>query len=106
MELHTPDRKCAMPHAHDFAIIRPGRHPKLVRAASAIDRERMVAGRIVGCRQSAEHASPAMVDARDLPVHQFLRVYDSPAERLANGLVTQAHTEDRDAALEALDERE
>src|SRR5689334_16369245 len=98
VELHALDRKRGVPHAHDLAILGPGGHLELLRAARALDGEGMVARGLVGRRQAREHALARMVDARDLAVHELLRAHHLAAEGLADRLVAEAHAEDRRAS--------
>src|SRR5690242_7426137 len=95
-----------MADTHDLAIIRPGRDLELRRAALALDRERVVAGRLVRRGEPAEDATPLVVDARDLAVHERLRMHHLAAERLADGLVAETDPEQRHAPLEAVDHGE
>src|SRR5438309_811205 len=106
VELHALDWQRAVAHAHDLAVLGPRRDLEIARAALALDRERMVPGRVVRRGQAAEHSGAGVVDARDLAVHEGLRMDDAPAERLADGLVAEAHAEDRHAVPEPLDHAE
>src|SRR5258708_12933500 len=102
VELHALDGQRAVANAHDLAVLRPGGDLEVARATVALDRERMVPGRVIRRGQAAEHSGALVVDARDLAVHQRLRMDDAPAERLADGLMAEAHAEDRHAGLEPL----
>src|SRR3954468_21136568 len=105
VELHALDGQRAVAHAHDLAVLGPCGDLELRRAARALDGERMVARRLVRRRQALEDAAALVVDARDLAVHEGLRVDHLAAEGLADRLVAEAHTEDRDFPLEALEKR-
>src|SRR5688572_14768043 len=106
VELDALHRQGAMAHAHDFAVLGPGRHLELGRATRPLDRERMVARGVVRRGQPGEDALAAMVYARDLAVHERVRVHHLATEGLADRLVSEAHPEDRDAPGESIDGRE
>src|SRR5438132_4815819 len=93
MELHALDRGRAVAHAHDLAVVGPRRHLELGRARLALDRQGMVPRGLVGRGQPPENARACVMDARHLAVHERLRMHDTPAEGLADRLVSEADTE-------------
>src|SRR5207342_3014372 len=103
MELHALDLEAHVANSHDLAVLGPRGHLELRRAARALDRERMVARRIIGRGQPREDTLARVVDARDLAVHQGLRVHDLAAVGLADRLVAEADAEERQASREAPD---
>src|ERR1051326_8240698 len=60
----------------------------------------MVTCGIERIREVLKDAGPLMPDRRGFPVHQFGRVDDCTAERVPDGLVTEAHAERRDRRAE------
>jgi hypothetical protein len=66
-------------------------------------------GVVAGCRerrrQTREHAASIMLNRRGLAMHHAAGALDTPAEHLADGLVTEADAEDRNPAGETFDQR-
>src|SRR4051812_25158031 len=106
MELHALDGQRAVANAHDLAVFGPRGDLQLGRTARALDRKRMVARRLVWAGQPCENAMALVVDARNLAVHERLRMHDAAAERLADRLVAEAHAQDRHGALQLREELE
>src|SRR5207253_9572466 len=100
-ELHTLHWPAAMTYAHDFTVIRPRRDLERVGHRVRQDDQRVVACRRERIRQAGEDPAAVMADLRSLAVHLRLRARHRRAEGLADGLVAEAHTEDRRVLPEA-----
>src|SRR5450755_4741944 len=105
MKLNALDRKLAMAHAHDLAVVAFRRDLQAFWNAAAVDHQRMITGCGERAGQPFEYAIAAMGDGRHLAVHHAGRADDAPAERLANSLVSKANAEDGNFASESLYER-
>src|SRR6266446_155268 len=102
VKLNALDRKLAVPHGHDLAVVAFRRDREAIGNAATFDHQRMIAGRGKRTGQTFEYALASMGDGRELAVHHAARADDAPAERLADGLVSEAHTEYRNFACEPL----
>jgi hypothetical protein len=103
VELHAFNRQRLVAHAHDFAVLRPGRHFQHLGAGGALDGQRVVAVDRELFRQPGKHALLRGGDDAGLAVHQLLRADDVAAKRRANALVAQAHAQDGQLAGKVLD---
>ena len=79
MELHAFDRKLAMAHAHDLAVL--GVRGDLERVGHDRRGERVVAADLEPLRQPREDAVPVVLDDARLPVEQALRARRSRRRR-------------------------
>src|SRR6185437_8796020 len=105
MKLDALDRKLAMAHAHDLAVLAGGGHLEARRHRLALDDQRMIAGSGQRVGEAGKDAAAAVRDRRDFAMHDALRAYDPAAERLPDRLVAQADPEYGYSAGEALDQR-
>ena len=103
MELHAFDREAAVAQAHDLAILGLGADLEAGGQRRALDDQRVIAGGDELIFDAGENPRAIMADARSLAVHHLLRAHHLAAERLADGLVAEAHAEDRNAPGQALD---
>ena len=86
-------------------IVSPGGDFETFRHAFALDHQRMIAGRGKRLRQPFEDARGVMMDRRGLAMHQRSGVDNPSAERLANGLMPQANSENRHTTSEGFYQR-
>jgi hypothetical protein len=98
VKLHPLHGQFPVAHAHDLAVVGPGRRQQVGRARGSFDRQRVVAvdGEVLW--QAGEHALPVGGDHAGLAVHQLLRPQYLPAEGGADALVAKANTQDRKLA--------
>src|SRR5689334_15040024 len=109
MELYPFHRQRLVPEPHDLVAravgaLRPGRRLEAVGEALRLHDQRVIARRRERRRQLPEHALAAMVDLRGLAMHDLARAHHLAAESLADALVAQADAEDRELALERVDQ--
>ena len=90
-----------MPHSHDLSSFITGDDLEALRQRIRCSDQRMIA-RYHGlfCQTLEQRLFGIHLDDALLAVHKLLRVLNSAAERLADGLMTEAHAEDRNAAAE------
>ena len=110
MELHALYRQTAMPQPHDdradpFVSLRPRRDGQLGGQRVLVHDERVVAGASQRRRQSAKNAFAVMLHSAGLAVHERARAHHFAAERLANGLVSQANPKNRRFSRHVADQR-
>jgi len=74
-----------------------------VRQALLFDHQGVVTGSPIGVVQAAEDAAVLVMDGGGLAVHHLAGMHDAPAKGLADGLMSQADTQDGDPAGEGLD---
>ena len=79
-----------MGKAHDFLVVGPGGHLELLRQASPLDGQRVIAGDSKRIIQSNKYASAKMLDLRCLAMHKALGLQDLGAKGLTNGLMPKA----------------
>ena len=91
-------------HALDDAVLAGGGDFQRGRHAFGRDGEGMIARRLEIVVQAAEHAFAGVMDARQLAVHRLGRAHDLAAIGLADGLMAQAHAQDRHAAVRLCDQ--
>ncbi len=98
MELHPMHRQGAVGEAmmSPSSVLRG--HVQHVGQGAAIDDERMIARRLEGVVEAAEHGAALVMDRAHLAVHGKRRADHVAAEHLADGLVAQAHAEQRPLA--------
>src|SRR6267143_5932374 len=103
MELHTLNREILMSQAHDDAgsvfVRSPCADFQIARQILLGDDQRMIAGRSHGRRQAAKDGLAIVFDLTGFAVHQVLRANHLPAEGCANGLVSEADSEQRHISL-------
>ena len=80
VELHALDVEFGVAHAHDLAVLGPGRHLQTVGQALALGDQRMVAAHSHGLRRTGKHAPRVVLHGRDLAVHEAPGTHDFPAE--------------------------
>ena len=95
MELDAVDRQLDVPHAHDHTAASAGGDLQLGGQRLGQNRQRVIAGRGKWIRKSLQHTDIGVEYAAGLAVQQFGRAVDGAAERHADGLVTQAHAQQR-----------
>ena len=88
VELHTLDVQLGVAHAHDLAIVGPGRDFQTWWATGPLNRQRVVAvdGELLG--QPGKNAFLRGGDDTGLAVHQLLCPNDLAAKGRTNALVT------------------
>src|ERR1022692_4219607 len=106
VKLNALDRKLAMAHAHDLAVVAFRRDLQARRHAATVDHQRMIAGGREWTDQSLEYTLASMLDRGHLAVHYATRANDAPSEGLADGLVTEAHAKNGNFTREALHHRD
>src|SRR5690606_20241232 len=109
VELHPLHCERPVTQTHDFVplaglVFCPGRHFQAVRQRSGINHQRVVAGGGKRGRQAGKDALALMMNRRQLAMHDLLRPDDVAAEGLANTLVPQTDSQQRDAPGELLDD--
>src|SRR5581483_8009823 len=87
------------------AVLRLGGDLQFGWQAGALDDQTVIARRLEWGGQPAQHALPAVVDARGLAVNRLARPHHTPAEDLADALVPQADAQCRDARAKPGDQR-
>ena len=103
MKLHAFNIQHFVAHAHDFAIVCPGRDLQHIRASAALNRQRMVAVDRELARQVAEYADLRGSNDTGLAMHQFLCTDDGATKGRADGLMTQTNTQNWQPAGKMLD---
>lgn len=104
MELDAFDRKLPVAEAHDDAVGGFGGNFQAARERAAFDDERMVARGFEILREAAKNRLAVVMNFAGFAVHDFFRADDFAAERIADGLMAEANTEDGNFAGEALDD--
>src|SRR5256885_813875 len=105
MELHALERlELSMADAHNLAPVRAGGHDEFLLDRLGLGEQRVIAGRLKFLRQPGEHAFAVVNDLRGLPVHETAGADDVAAESVTDGLMPQAHAQNRDLAAQLLDE--
>ena len=101
MELHAVDGHGLMPYGHDLSSFVTGDDLEALRQRIRCSDQRMIA-RYPGlfCQTLEQRLFGIHLYNALLAVHKLLRVLNSAAERFADGLMTEAHAENRDAAAE------
>jgi hypothetical protein len=87
-----------MAHGHEDVISCPGEGLENVWELRC--RERMVAHHVKRGGNAGEHVLPSVVDFGKSPVHGLWREVDVSAEQVADPLVAQADSQDRERALQ------
>src|SRR6056297_4150213 len=102
MELHALQRPVPVPEAHDLVALPgplvergPGGLDQAVGQRLARDDQRVIAGRLERVVDAPEHAFAGVVNHRGLAVHHRTRADHLAAERLTDGLMTEAYAENR-----------
>ncbi len=107
MELHAVERFAAMFDGHDLAIsiggIAPGGHSEHFGERVGLDDQAVITGRLKWIHDSIEQRAVVVMNLIDFAVHQAPRADDLAAERLADGLMAQAYSQDRQLAGELAD---
>ena len=103
VELHALDGVLPMSDTHHLAGVRLGGDLQAVRHRLALDDQRVVATRLERAGQAGEDPLAVVVDHGGLAVHQPAGAHHLAPERFADGLVAQAHAQDRDAPGEVPD---
>ena len=104
VELDAVDRELPVAQPHDLAFRRARVDFQAVRHAVGPYHQRVVTRRLKGIRQPGEHSIRPVEDGRGLAVHQTPGAHHLPAEHLADGLVPQAHAQQRHGGAEFADE--
>ena len=98
MELHAMDGMGLVHHALDHAVLAGGGDFQRRRHAGRIDGEGVIARGQEIIVEAAEHRLAGVMHAGQLAVHRFGRAHDAAAIDLADGLMAQAHAQDRHVA--------
>ena len=99
VELHAFDRPVAMPQRHHHAARRAPCDGQLGRQRVGLDGQRVVAGGREGRRQAVQHAGAFVLDLAGLAVQQLGGAADGRAVGDGDGLVPEAHAEQRHAEV-------
>src|SRR6266545_5973985 len=102
VELHRFEREPRMPQPQDHAIVRAGRHQKLVGQRTFVDHERVIARRLRRIGDTREDAPAVVPYERRLAVTRLGRAHHARAERDRRALQAQADAERLYAALRRL----
>src|ERR1035437_8829034 len=94
MKLHAVHRQARMRETHHQAIVGFGVNGQFARHASALDHQRMIARRLERPVDAAQHAGAGVLDLEHLAVRRR-RAHSLAAERVADRLMPEADTEDR-----------
>jgi hypothetical protein len=95
VELHAPRGPRPVPHGHEHAVVRPGHRFQFRRQVG--DRERVVPHHPQRRRQPVEQVHAGVPDEVDATVPRFRREPDGGAVFQAQPLMTEAHSEERNA---------
>jgi len=104
VELDAFDFVAAVTEGHDDAVIGLGGDDEFARQGFFLDDQGMVARGSEGIRQLAEDILAVVMDLARFAMKEFRSADDFAAERSANGLMAEAHTENRKFSGEALDQ--
>src|SRR5882762_4765444 len=104
VELDAFDFVAAVAEGHVDAVIGLGGDDEFKRQGFFLDDQGMVARGGEGIRQLAENIFAVVMDLARFAVEELRGADDFAAERSANGLMAEAHTEDRKFSGEALDQ--
>src|SRR5258708_19190644 len=103
MELHTFNREFLMSQAHDDAgsvfVRSPCANFQIAWQILLGDDQRMVARRSHGRSQAAKDGLAIVLNLTGFAVHQVLRAHHLPAKSCADGLVSEADSEQRHISL-------
>src|SRR5262249_50926541 len=103
MKLDAFDGLAAMAEPHDLALAGPCADLQTRGQRLPPHEQRMVARRVERIRQALEDRLAVVLDRRRLAVHDALGADDLAAECCTERLMSEADTEDREAAGEALE---
>jgi hypothetical protein len=98
MELHALDHQAAVPHAHDLVLVGRRGDEQFGGQRAGLRDQGVVTPDLAGLRQAGEQPEPVEVHERGLAVHQATRAHHLATEDLDDGLMPEAHAEDRYAA--------
>ena len=108
MKLHALNRKLPVPQAHDdsrpVSVVSPGADFEIAGQAVFGDDQRVIAGCRHRRRQAAKDGFAVVLDLAGFAVHQVLRANHLASESCANGLVSEANSEQRHLAREMADQ--
>ena len=79
-----------MGKAHDFLVVGPGCHLKLLGQARPLDGQGVITGNSERIIEPNKHASAKMLDLRCLAMHKALGLQHLGAKGLTNGLMPKA----------------
>src|SRR6516225_472553 len=96
VELHAVHRQPVMRKPHHQTVLGLGRDVQIARHALALDHQRMIARRFERGVDAAKHAPAAMLDLRQFAMNGDRRPHDLAAEGLADCLMAEADSENRD----------
>jgi len=96
VELNPVDLMLFMGNAHDRPIVSSRGDFEAIGQAFRLNRQRMIAGRVKTVGNALKNAFAGVRNAADLAMHDGVRAHNLAAKCLANGLVTEAHAENRD----------
>src|ERR1700687_5217953 len=103
MELHALNREILMSQAHDDScsvfVRSPGADFEIVGQAVFGDDQRVIAGRGHRRGQAAKDGLAIVLNLTGLAVHQVLRAHHLASEGCADGLVSEADSQQRHVAL-------
>lgn len=103
MELDALELQLTMAQAHDQAVGFGG-NLELAGEPFLFHDQRMITRRYEILRQFAKNGFPIVMDSAGFAVHQRRSAYHIASERVANGLMTEANSKDRDFPRELADD--
>src|SRR5215212_1591352 len=106
MELHAVHGKRLVREAHDQAVAGFGSDAERVRHGVTVDHQRVVARCLERTVDATEYAGALEAHFGKLAMHRLRRPYDAASERLADGLVAEAHAENWDLRRSLFDQIE
>ena len=105
VELHAFDGQVPVAESHDDASAGAARHDERRRHGLGHHGQRVVAGGDERVGEPRIERPAVVVDERGHPVHELGGVIDCCTERRRDGLVTEAHPEEWDAAIRGRKDR-
>src|SRR3546814_5282109 len=105
VKLHAFDRQRLVAQPHDFidttiGALRPRGNVEAIRQAILFNHQRVVARRLIRCRQALENACAGMMNRAGLAVHDRPRTNHRAAERLTDRLMAETDAENRERSEE------
>ena len=91
VKLYAPDWERFMAQAHNFAFLGFRGHFERVRERGAFNEQGVIAGGGKVLRHVFEDVAIFVMDGRCLAVHQAIGANDTPAEIMADRLMSEAH---------------
>src|SRR5579872_6947274 len=100
MKLDAPDGVALVPHAHDFAFFGFRSYLQAIRQGVPFDHKRMVPSGGERIWHPGEEVAAIVFDGRSLAVHHAVIYHHFTAERVADALMPQTNSKQRDMRAE------